>query len=51
MDRTLDNLDMVDIWIELNGNRNEYTFSSVVHGIFIKIDHKNFAVSTEKQKC
>ena len=39
VNKTLDKVDMIDLWRKLNRNRKEYTFFSVVHGTYTKIDH------------
>ena len=52
VNKTLDKVDMIDLWRKFNGDRNEYTFSSVVHGIYSKIDrvlrHKNLMIQCGK---
>ena len=52
VNKTLDKVDMIDLWRKLNGNRKEYTFFSAVHGTFTKIDHvlghKNLTIQCRK---
>ena len=43
---------MIDLWRKLNRNRNEYSFFSVVHGTYTKINHilghKNLTIQCRK---
>ena len=52
MNKTLDKVDMIDLWRKLNGNRKECTFFSEVHDTYTKIDqvlgHKNLTIQCRK---
>ena len=52
MNKTLDKVDMMDLWRKLNGNRKEHTFFSVVNGTYTKTDdvpiHKTFTIQYTK---
>ena len=52
VNRTRDKVDMIDFWKKMNGDRNDYTFFTVVHGTYTKIDHvlghKNLTIQCRK---
>ena len=50
VNRTLGEVDMIDLWRKLNGDRKEYTFFLVVHGIHTKIDHVLVHKSEDRQR-
>uniref|UniRef100_A0A4X2K896 Endonuclease/exonuclease/phosphatase domain-containing protein n=1 Tax=Vombatus ursinus TaxID=29139 RepID=A0A4X2K896_VOMUR len=54
VNRTLEKLGMIDLWRKLNGDGKEYTFFSVVHGTYTKIDHilghKNLTIQCKKSQ-